>query len=90
MYWDPHARQALKGRHAAAPPVTARFYLSQEKRYLSALLDYVMVSKDLLTKRPDWRIWHPFDDPDCYRAPELCQALLTASDHFPVTMDIDI
>lgn len=88
--YDPHARQALKGRHAAAPPVTARFYLSQEKRYLSALLDYVMVSKDLLTKRPDWRIWHPFDDPDCYRAPELCQALLTASDHFPVTMDIDI
>ncbi len=88
--FDPHARQAMKGRHAAAPPVTARFYLSQEKRYISALLDYVMVSDTLMAKRPQWRVWHPFDDPDCYLNPELCQSLLTASDHFPVTMDIDI
>ncbi|GGE49333.1 endonuclease/exonuclease/phosphatase family protein [Actibacterium pelagium] len=88
--FDPHARQAIKGSHAAAPPVTARFYLSHEKRYLSALLDYVMVSCDLAAMEPVWRIWHPFDDPECYRNQDLCQALLTASDHFPVTMDIDL
>ncbi len=86
---DPHARAALRGR-LSAPPVTARFFLHRENRYLSALLDYVMVSKDLADTRPKWRIWHPFDDPDCYHIPELCQALLTASDHFPVTLDIDL
>ena len=37
-----------------------------------------------------WRIWHPFDDPNCWNLPELRNALITASDHFPVTMDLDI
>lgn len=87
--YDPHVDQALRGR-LNAPPVTARFYIEREKRFLSALLDYVMVSPDLAAKSPDWRIWHPFDDPECYAMPELRDALLTASDHFPVTMDIDL
>lgn len=87
--FDPHVEQALRGR-LLAPPVTARFYIEREKRYLSALLDYVMVSPDLAAKTPEWRIWHPFDDPACYRMPELREALLTASDHFPVTVDIDL
>lgn len=87
--FDPHAHQALLGR-IAAQPVTARFYLAHKKRYLSALLDYVMVSEDLRAKRPVWRIWHPFDDVACYQVPELREALLTASDHFPVTLDIEL
>ncbi len=43
-----------------------------------------------MTKRPEWRIWHPFDDPVCYKTPELREALLAASDHFPVSVDLDL
>ncbi len=87
--YDPHIRMALNRRIAAAP-VTSRFYLPAEKRFLQALLDYVMISPDLRQHSPVWRIWHPFDDPDCYTDPALREALLTASDHFPVTLDIDL
>ncbi|MCR9114096.1 MAG: endonuclease/exonuclease/phosphatase family protein [Rhodobacteraceae bacterium] len=87
--FDPHARRALT-RRIGAMNTTARFYISQEKRYLQALLDYIMVSPDLAARGPAWRIWHPFDDPGCWRVPELRNALITASDHFPVTMDIDL
>ena len=86
---DPHARRALT-RRIGAMNTTARFYLSDEKRYLQALLDYVMVSPDLAAMRPAWRIWHPFDDPGCWKVPELRAALISASDHFPVSMDIEL
>jgi predicted extracellular nuclease len=85
--YDPHAAQALQ-RRMVAQPATARFYLSHEKQYLSALLDYVMVSPDLRARAVDWRIWHPFDDEACWRDTELRQALLHASDHFPVSLDL--
>jgi len=71
-------------------PTTARFQIPPDGRYLSALLDYVMVSPGLHQRDPQWRIWHPFDDPACYGDQSLCQALLTASDHFPVSIDIDL
>ncbi|MBR9844097.1 MAG: endonuclease [Rhodobacteraceae bacterium] len=87
--YDPHAREALRSRIGAAA-TTSRFYLASEKRYLQALLDYVMISEDLRGKGPVWRIWHPFNDADCWAVPELREALLTASDHFPVTLDIDL
>ena len=87
--FDPNARRALR-RRIGAMPTTARFYIAHEKPFLQALLDYVMVSPDLLRMSPQWRIWHPFDDPECWRVPELHKALLTASDHFPVVLDIDI
>lgn len=87
--FDPHARVAF-GKKGAAMPATARFYLDDRGQYFSALLDYIMVSPDLRAKAPRWRIWHPFDDPGCYRVPELREALLAASDHFPVTIDIDL
>ncbi len=86
---DPHARLAL-GRRIGAMPVTARFFLYEENRYLQALLDYIMLSPDLNSAVPRWRIWHPFDDPVCYETPELREALLTASDHFPVSVDLDL
>ncbi|MEL6798374.1 MAG: endonuclease/exonuclease/phosphatase family protein [Pseudomonadota bacterium] len=85
--FDPHARQATS-RRVAARPTTARFWISHEERWLQALLDYIMVSPDLAEKAGKWRIWHPFDDPGCYRVRELREALLTASDHFPVTLDL--
>jgi len=87
--YDPHARQALT-RKISAVNSTARFYLSDRRMYLQALLDYIMVSPDLKKKQPDWRIWHPFDDLDCWAVPELRNALIAASDHFPVSMDISL
>lgn len=87
--FDPHAKLAL-GQRVGAMPTTARFWIQAERRYLQALLDYIMVSPDLMKPRPDWRIWHPFDDPVCYETLELREALLTASDHFPVSLEIDL
>lgn len=87
--FDPHARQALS-RHGIAIPTTSRFFIRDENRYLSALLDYIMISGGLRRTKPVWRIWHPFDDGHCYNDEKLRNALLTASDHFPVTLDIDL
>lgn len=87
--FDPHARMAL-GKKLATAPSSARFYLGDQKRFFSALLDYIMVSPDLRAQKPQWRIWHPFDDPGCYEVPELREALLMASDHFPVSVDLPI
>lgn len=87
--YDPHARRAVSQRIAAAP-TTARFFIPAENRWLAALLDYVMVSPGLMQRDPRWRIWHPFDDPVCYHDRALRRALLHASDHFPVTLDIDL
>ncbi len=86
---DPHARQVLK-RRVGPRPSTARFHLADQHRFLEALLDYIMISADLRAFDPRWRIWHPFDDADCYRLPELRNALISASDHFPVTLDIEL
>lgn len=86
---DPHAR--LRAAHAtAAAPASARFYLDAEGQYFSAMLDFAMISPSLLARKPKWRIWHPFDDPAIYKVPELRDALLTASDHYPVTLDIEV
>ncbi len=87
--FDPHARAAL-GRKLAAAPATARFFLPDEDQYFSAMLDYIMVSPDLRALKPRWHIWHPFDDPACYRDAQLREALLTASDHFPVSIDLKL
>lgn len=86
---DPHAEMALYSRIGIAP-TTARFWLAPQKRYFEALLDFIMVSPNLAATGPDWRIWHPFTDPGVMAVPELRDALLTASDHFPVTLDLVI
>jgi endonuclease/exonuclease/phosphatase family metal-dependent hydrolase len=87
--YDPNARMAVTQK-TGAMPVTARFFIHQEGRYLSALLDFVMVSDDLRSLKPAWRIWHPFDDPACLKDDALREALLTASDHFPVSIDLPV
>lgn len=86
--YDPHARRAL-GQRIGAMPTTSRFWIRPEKRYLQALLDYIMVSPEFRSRGARWRIWHPMDDPDCWNTPALRDALMTASDHFPVTIDFD-
>ena len=87
--YDPHAAIALSQK-VGAQPATARFYIEPEKRYLQALLDYILVSPDLRARTRGWRIWHPFDDPDCYADLDMREALLLASDHYPVTLDLDL
>ncbi|MCM2563821.1 endonuclease/exonuclease/phosphatase family protein [Lutimaribacter sp. EGI FJ00015] len=87
--YDPHARRALQ-HGLGGTPTSARFYLGSENRYLQALLDYIMISDDMRALAPRWRIWHPFDDPVCWKTPELRDALVMASDHFPVSVDIGL
>lgn len=85
---DAHARLALSQRIGVLP-ASARFWLPQEGRYLPALIDFVMVSPALMGQGPRWRIWHPFDDPAIYPDAALREALLDASDHFPVSLDLN-
>lgn len=87
--YDPHAMQAT-GACSNEGPTSARFWIEDEKRHLSTLLDYIMVSSDLRKEAGNWRIWHPIDDPECAGDPLLRDALLIASDHFPVTVDLKI
>ncbi len=84
--YDPHAMEALRLPMGGGPS-SARFYNKETERYFPALLDYILVSQGIAATRPRWRIWHPFDDPVCWKTPELREALLAASDHFPVTLD---
>ena len=84
---DPHAEMALS-RPLGASPTSARFYLAPQKRYFEALIDFIMLSPDLAKLNPEWRIWHPLNDPGVLKHPELSAALLAASDHFPVTLDL--
>ncbi len=81
---DPHA---VPPRIGAAMPATARFWDNANKRFLNALLDFAMVSADV-RDRAAWRILHPFDDPKVGADPVLRGALLDASDHFPVVLDL--
>lgn len=84
---DPHAEMVLT-QPTGLHPTSARFWLAPKKRYFEALLDFIMVSPDLAAQAPAWRIWHPFNDPRISEVPELREAILTASDHFPVTLDL--
>jgi endonuclease/exonuclease/phosphatase family metal-dependent hydrolase len=92
--FDPHASLAL-AQPLGLNPTTARFYSGPDKRYFEALIDFIMVSPDLLVAdrpqaAPKWRIWHPFDDPKIAANPDLSDALVSASDHFPVTIDLTL
>ncbi len=82
---DPNAQMALRpGLH----PTSARFWLAPRQSYFEALLDFIMLSPNLAAKNPDWHIWHPFNDPKVTNTPGLSAAILTASDHFPITLDL--
>ncbi|RMD50153.1 MAG: endonuclease [Alphaproteobacteria bacterium] len=89
--FDPAALAALSAP-STARPTTARFRVEGDggPRWVGALLDYILVSADLRPRERHWRIWHPFDDEGCYRDEPLRAALLDASDHFPVSLDIDL
>ncbi|PCJ09412.1 MAG: endonuclease [Rhodobacteraceae bacterium] len=86
---DPHASHLSQPR-AVALPSSSRFFNPKTKRFFCALLDYVMLSPGLMDLAPEWRIWHPFEDAECYGDVALREALLAASDHFPVSLDIEL
>lgn len=86
--YDPHA-SIVRSKKFAAAPTTARFK-RRGGPYLNALLDYIMVSPGLHALEPVWQIWHPFDHETCYEDVPLRTALLLASDHFPVTLDLTV
>ncbi|MDZ7906291.1 MAG: endonuclease [Cypionkella sp.] len=86
--FDPHAHKSA--RLGDKMPVTSRFYLPDEAGYFEALLDFIMVSPDLAAAAPKWRIWHPLHAPEITARPDLVAALLAASDHFPVSIDINL
>ena len=85
---DPNARSAFANR--TPPPSTARFPIGDDGGALAALVDYILLSADLCARNPVWRIWHPDDDPECAADEDMRLSLLVASDHFPVTVDIDL
>lgn len=85
--FDPHAAQAIYSRRGASP-TSSLFRISANGDYLSALLDYIMISERLMELEPRWIIWHPVEHAFCASNEKLRDALLTASDHFPVTLDI--
>lgn len=87
---NPHVRARLHPEFGWRP-ATARFYKREKRAYLNALIDFVMVSPELAeTARASWRIWHPFDDAACFADKTLQAALLDASDHFPVSVDLTL
>lgn len=85
---DPHARSALDGG-PGGPPTSARFRARGRGAWMEALFDYAMVSPDVAARSPAWRIWHPLRGP-CAGDEALSAALLDASDHFPVTLDLEL
>ena len=86
--FDPHSLPHAKTWLQNAPS-SARFWDQARQSYFGAMLDYILASKDLVTGAK-WRIWHPLEDPEIVKSPDLAQALLAASDHFPVSLDLSL
>lgn len=85
--FDPNALQTARIWGGQAPK-SSRFWLGEKQDFFEAMLDFIMVSENL---RPsEWRIWHPCHDSKIVQNPDLARSLLTASDHFPVTIDITL
>ncbi|MEM6467195.1 MAG: endonuclease/exonuclease/phosphatase family protein, partial [Pseudomonadota bacterium] len=61
---DPHAMVRVRPRQGWTLS-SARFWNEDLQSHVGALLDYVMLSHGL-AEQATWRIWHPFDRPECY------------------------
>lgn len=87
--FDPHSLPEAKtwGQNA---PTSSRFWDQSSKSYYETLLDFIMVSEDITRSKPIWRIWHPLNDPKIAKNIDLAEALLAASDHFPVSVDLSL
>ena len=70
-------------------PSSANFFQFESRKSIGALLDFVMASPSLAADRQlEWTIWNPHEKKDLNN-PEFEDALKKASDHFPVSMDIN-
>ncbi|MCG6887509.1 MAG: endonuclease/exonuclease/phosphatase family protein [Proteobacteria bacterium] len=69
-------------------PASARFKDRMTGDNVNVLIDHILVSAGVpVVAGPAYRIWNPYEVVD---AEPLKQDLLTASDHFPVTLDLDV
>ncbi len=70
-------------------PASARFHDAASGGTVDALIDFILISPGLAERsEPHWRIWNPWQDPELARDVETTRALATASDHFPVSLDL--
>ena len=89
LLFDPHTvKDASHWGHL--PAASSRFWLEDKQSYHDAMLDFILVSQGIKSTQPVWRIWHPLHDPVIMEDHALVQALLTASDHFPVSIDLTL
>ena len=84
--FDPHIAQVVANEFGDLP-YSARFQGRGHASHLNALIDYIFVSPKFMGANGKWRIWNAYET---QFSSELTQALITASDHFPVTLDIDL
>lgn len=70
---------------------TARFFDHKNKIYLNLLLDFIFVPRlcEKITVQ-SWNIWNPFRTSAFTESDAVKRALLSASDHFPVSLDLDL
>lgn len=85
---DPHCLPNVKIWGQTAP-TSSRFWDQSSQGYYESMLDFIMVSENI-AQNATWRIWHPLHDPDIVANPTLAAALLAASDHFPVSIDLSL
>jgi len=68
-------------------PASARFKDRMTEDYVNVLIDHILVSPGLPILGGSYKIWNPFEDDD---AETMRKDLLDASDHFPITVDLDL
>ncbi|MCK5466594.1 hypothetical protein KAI56_03835 [Candidatus Parcubacteria bacterium] len=68
-------------------PSTARFKDRITETYVNVLLDHILISSGIKANgNSPYKIWNPFENEE---AKPFKNDLLEASDHFPVTLDLD-
>jgi exonuclease III len=87
--FDPNSLPAAKN-WGQNTPTSSRFWDQNSKTYYETMLDFIMVSENIAQSRPIWRIWHPLKDLEIVKNIDLAEALLLASDHFPVSVDLSL
>lgn len=86
--FDPHSLSDTK-IWGQMVPSSGRFWDQASQSYVDSMLDFILVP-ETIAHRAQWRIWHPLHAPEIVANPALAQALLLASDHFPVSIDLSL
>jgi len=67
-------------------PSTTRFKDPITERLVNAQIDHIMLTKDISYTEGSYKIWNPLNLDE---AKPIKKELKNASDHFPVTIEID-